>query len=251
MGNHDREPAKEDQINETKCRFRDTSKDEQRNYANHFSVGSSAFADRDATDVCSAHGDGHAQYLDERNTYADTRRRSKRGCARRPDLCGRGIKRPRLVSDMQIYDPATDSWRTGVPLPTPLADAATALVNDVLYVIGGDDSAGGSPPTNTVWAYCPGTKTWSAKTPMPTARNVAVAVVENKIICVIGGWNGILSGPGLATVESYDPATDTWTERSQLLVGKWAPSGGLFGTKARLFRNFDAVCIKQVSAKIF
>ena len=67
---------------------------------------------------------------------------------------------------------------------------------------------------------------------MPTARSVAVAVVENKIIYVIGGWNGIFSGPGLATVESYDPATETWTEESQLLVGKWAPSGGLFGTKA-------------------
>ena len=118
-----------------------------------------------------------------------------------------------------------------MPLLVPLADASAAVVNHVLYVIGGTATVGGSPVLNTVWAYSPKTKKWSAKAAMPTARDVAAVVVANNIIYVIGGWNGVFSGNGLATVESYNPATDTWTEEAPLLVGKWAPSAGRFGTK--------------------
>jgi N-acetylneuraminic acid mutarotase len=144
-----------------------------------------------------------------------------------------GSNNTAAVADTQVFDPATNVWTTGVPLPAPLSDAAAAVVNNVLYVIGGygSDASGGSPPTNTVWAYHPKTKKWSEKAAMLTARDVAAAVVANNIIYVIGGWNGVFSGNGLATVESYDPATDTWTEENPLLVGKWAPSAGVFGTE--------------------
>jgi N-acetylneuraminic acid mutarotase len=135
-----------------------------------------------------------------------------------------------FVADTQIYNPVTNSWSAGVPLPVPIGDAAAAVVNNVLYVIGGTASVTGSPVENTVWAYNPKTKTWSSKAAMPTARDVAAAVVVNNIIYVIGGWNGVFSGPGLRTVESYNPATDKWTKKARLLVGKWAPSAGAFGT---------------------
>ncbi len=136
-----------------------------------------------------------------------------------------------VVADTQVFNPTTNVWTTGVSLPTPVADAAAAVVKNILYVIGGDDSIDGSAVTNNVWAYNPKTKVWSAKAAMPTARTHAAAVVVNNIIYVIGGWNGVFSGDGLATVESYNPATNTWTEESPLLLGKWAPSAGVFGTK--------------------
>jgi N-acetylneuraminic acid mutarotase len=136
------------------------------------------------------------------------------------------------VAVTQVFNPATNVWRTGVPPPTPIGDAAAAVVDNVLYVIGGTNGN----PSNTVWAYNPKTKKWSAKAAMPTARNVAAAVVANNIIYVIGGWNGVFSGNGLATVESYNPATDMWTEENPLLVGKWAPSAGVFGTELNGYR---------------
>ena len=135
-----------------------------------------------------------------------------------------------VVADTQIYNPTTDTWRIGAPLPAPLGDAAVAVVNGILYVIGGADNSSGTAVLNTVWAYNPRTGKWSSKATMPTARTVPVAVVENGIIYVMGGWDGNFSDGGLDTVESYNPATDTWTEESPLLVGKMAPSGGLFGT---------------------
>ncbi|MGB8012848.1 MAG: kelch repeat-containing protein [Terriglobales bacterium] len=142
-----------------------------------------------------------------------------------------GFSGSAVVADTQVFNPVSNAWSTGVPLPTPVGDAAAAVVKNVLYVMGGDDSNDGSAVTNNVWAYNPKAKTWSAKAAMPTARTHAAAVVVNDIIYVIGGWNGVFSGDGLATVESYNPATDTWTEETPLLLGKWAPSVGVFGTK--------------------
>jgi len=147
-----------------------------------------------------------------------------------------GFNGSSYLPDTQIYNPATDSWSTGVPLPIPgdggVDGAAAAVVNNVLYVIGGSETLGGSPVINTVWAYSPKTKAWSSKAAMPTPRSAPAAVVVNGRIYVIGGWNGVFSGNGLATVESYNPATNTWTEESPLLVGKWMPTAGVFGTKA-------------------
>jgi N-acetylneuraminic acid mutarotase len=118
-----------------------------------------------------------------------------------------------------------------VPLPAPIGAAVSAVVKNVLYVIGGSEYRSGSPVTNTVYAYNPKTGAWSTKAPMPTPRDNIAAAVADDVIYVIGGWNGVFSGDGLNTVESYNPATNTWTEEAPLLVGKWFPSAGAFGTK--------------------
>ncbi len=39
----------------------------------------------------------------------------------------------------QIYDPETDTWSTGAPMPTPRHALGVAVVNDLLYAIGGYD----------------------------------------------------------------------------------------------------------------
>jgi hypothetical protein len=37
----------------------------------------------------------------------------------------------------QVYDPKADTWTTGSTMPTPRGDFAVAVVNDLIYVIGG------------------------------------------------------------------------------------------------------------------
>jgi len=39
----------------------------------------------------------------------------------------------------QVYDPETDTWTTGTPIPTPRWSLGVAVVNDELYAIGGYD----------------------------------------------------------------------------------------------------------------
>ena len=71
-----------------------------------------------------------------------------------------------------------DSWTNMSQMPTAVAGAKAAVVNDKIYVIGGTVN----------YEYDPVTDTWVSKQPMPTPRSdgVAVAVFENKIY-VIGG----------------------------------------------------------------
>jgi N-acetylneuraminic acid mutarotase len=130
------------------------------------------------------------------------------------------------VADVQIYNPATNAWSSGVPYPTAMSGASAAVVKNVLYVFGG--SPGGGVPLNAVWAFNPKTKTWTGLADMPTARWLTAAVVEKNIIYVIGG---VVSPSGfVATVESYNPATNTWTEEAPMLESKQGPAAGLLET---------------------
>lgn len=132
-----------------------------------------------------------------------------------------------FVADVQIYNPATNTWSTGVSYPTEVAFASAAVVKNILYVFGGTPD--GVTPSNAVRAYNPKTKTWTAMANMPTARWSTAAVVEKNIVYVIGGT--INGDPTFtATVESYNPATNTWTEESPMLVVKSQPAAGLLGT---------------------
>jgi len=129
------------------------------------------------------------------------------------------------LADTQIYNPVTNTWSSGVALPTGTAQGVAAVVKNVLYVIGG--TTDGKTQTNAAWAFNPKTKTWSAIAAMPTASADPGVAVENNIIYVIGGYG---SGLRLNTVQSYNPATGKWTTEAPLLNGKSEPSVGLVGT---------------------
>jgi uncharacterized protein (TIGR03437 family) len=109
-------------------------------------------------------------------------------------------------------------------MPTARYGQASAVVNNILYVIGGTLNGDNLP---VVEAFDPTSNTWSTKSPMPTQRASMPAVVNGGIIYVIGGVNdnGLLT-----TVESYNPATDTWAEEAPLLVGKSGVAAGLLGS---------------------
>ncbi len=141
---------------------------------------------------------------------------------------GPGVNSNGFVADVQIYDPATNTWSSGVPYPTEVAFASAAVVKNILYVFGGTPD--GMNPSNAVWAYNPKTKTWAAKAAMPTARWGTAAVIEKDIVYVIGGSINASGNGNIDTVESYNPATNTWTEESPLLVAKAAVAAGLSGT---------------------
>src|ERR1700687_326135 len=122
-------------------------------------------------------------------------------------IVGGGVTYTTYTSDVQIYNPVTNTWSTSVPFPTVSIAATGAVVKNILYIFGGSD---GVTTSNAVWAFNPTTKTWSSKTPMPTARSGAVAVVVKNIVYVINGYNNGF----LTTVESYNPLTDTWTAQA-------------------------------------
>src|SRR5579871_393412 len=89
------------------------------------------------------------------------------------------------VHDTQIYNPATNTWKVGPRLPTPLSGGASAVIKGVWYVIGG--STDGVSYTNLVWAYDLKGGKWFPRSPMPIGLHDAGAVVFDDMIYVVGG----------------------------------------------------------------
>ena len=102
---------------------------------------------------------------------------------------------------LSAYDPATDRWTTKAPMPTGRSNLGVAVVNGVLYAIGGNGPS--LVPLATVEAYDPMTNTWTSKAPMPTVRwGLEVAVVNGVIYAIGGAFSGTM-------VEAYDPSSDS------------------------------------------
>lgn len=97
----------------------------------------------------------------------------------------------------EAYDPATNTWTQGAPMPTARTAPGVGVMNGLLYAIGGLTNAGGVLASNE--AYNPATNTWTADAPMPTARFIFGVGVVNSAIYAIGGNNG----PDLATNEAF------------------------------------------------
>jgi N-acetylneuraminic acid mutarotase len=116
-------------------------------------------------------------------------------------------------SDVEAYDPVTDTWTEKAPMPTARMLLATSVVNGKIYAIGGALVAGGNC-LSTLEEYDPATDTWTTKASMPTRRTAFLAAsAVNGIIYVIGGVSGLTT---FSRVEAYDPATDTWTKRTSM-----------------------------------
>ena len=94
---------------------------------------------------------------------------------------GQGRPDPRMfivknyTSLNEVYDPATDSWTTKTPIPNATANYASAMVDDKIYVMGGEGRSGsGILYLNQV--YDAKTDAWSLAAPVPgTILNSAVA----------------------------------------------------------------------------
>jgi len=128
------------------------------------------------------------------------------------ELMGTGVIPGPDSALVDIYDPASNTWSAGVPLPTARKSPAAASVNGIIYVIGGKnlDAPGG---LSTVEAYDPATAQWTTKTPMPTPRSGAAAAVINGRICVMGGTS---VGLDLSTTECFSPTSNTWSAGSPM-----------------------------------
>ena len=129
------------------------------------------------------------------------------------------------ISDVAIYDIATDTWLTGTPLTLDgqrysLASAASAVIDGKIYVTGGihNRNQDGYNPSHTL-VYDPldgpgGNWTQLADMPGDLARNHAAGCGYNGKFYVFAGRRGPNSSRNAPIKESlvYDPAADTWTQ---------------------------------------
>jgi Kelch motif len=119
------------------------------------------------------------------------------------------------------YDPATDTWVTKTPMPTPRAFFAIAAYEGKIYCIGGQIGWRQEPAADYLWGsqetavnevYDIAEDTWSTLTPMPFSNNYLHASVINDRIYVIS--------PGACCV--YNPSNDSWSSIASMPY----PQGG-------------------------
>ena len=87
---------------------------------------------------------------------------------------------------LEVYDPRSDSWEAGTPLPKPISAYALAAFEGRLYLFGGWD---GNKTLSQVYVYDPGEDAWRPGAPMTAARRDARAVALTDKIALSGGQN--------------------------------------------------------------
>lgn len=132
---------------------------------------------------------------------------------------------------VEAYDPQTNQWTEKSPMPTPRYGMTTAVVNGLIYAIGG---WGGWPELSVVEIYDPQTDSWSTTvpgtntplSPMPTPRDdFGYGVLNGAIYAMGGDINGVGVPAGTvngvsfngtcctAVMEAYDTAGNTWASK--------------------------------------
>jgi N-acetylneuraminic acid mutarotase len=108
------------------------------------------------------------------------------------------------------YDPATDTYVLKAAVPTGRTWGTCAVVNNLIYVIGGYAYPGG--PTNINEVYNPASDTWTVKAPLPNSQYGVTR--ENP---VIGGLIYVTHGqnaPFYTDNYVYNPANNSWTRKT-------------------------------------
>ena len=126
-------------------------------------------------------------------------------------------------TEVEAYDPATDTWTAGTltPMPTARYAAGVAATGGKIYVIGGSVAFNEPDYKDVNEAYDPATDTWAARAPMPglhRAYSQAVTAPDGKIY-VIGGrlFASCFQCP-VYTVQAYDPTTDAWADKAPMPI---------------------------------
>jgi hypothetical protein len=129
-----------------------------------------------------------------------------------------------VVTLVQVYDPATDTWRQGPELPEPVHHAALVATDDALVLIGGYRTLRFDPVPD-VWILTSGRQEWVRGTDLPEARGAGAADFDGERIVYGGG----IGPDGLAD--------DVWA--LDLADGGWVPVGRLSVARDHLDATSD------------
>ncbi len=119
---------------------------------------------------------------------------------------GRTFSDRAVIRDVSIYDPNTDVWVAGTPIPRGREHAGGAVVGNRLYVTGGFTGSGDA--SSRVFIYNALEESWSSGRRMPTARGAHTVVGLGGLVYAIGGGNLALGKTNLN--EAFDPVAGEW-----------------------------------------
>jgi N-acetylneuraminic acid mutarotase len=91
----------------------------------------------------------------------------------------------RSITMNEEYDPVANRWTTRSPLPTVRSGIAAAVLDQKVFVFGGESPRG---THKEVESYDPSGNRWQRWAPMPTARHgLGVALLGRSVYVIAGG----------------------------------------------------------------
>ena len=170
-------------------------------------------------------------------------------------LVGTGDQR-QTTDEVKAYDPTQRSWSTGPRMPQGKQNAAIAIFDGKIYIIGGMTGSAGlsGSSTNAVDVFDPASGRWQVAAPMSAVRTGSKAIVVDGRIYAVGGARG---GEAIDTSEIYDPRANTWQPGPQLkarrtghcvefVAGRGLVVGGASGAETRqLIANVEELSFSR------
>ena len=138
------------------------------------------------------------------------------------------------VNTVEEYNPAKDSWRELAPMSTQRRGVGVAILNGLLYAVGGSD---GVQALHSAECYNPRTNSWSNISDLNEERSSVAVTVVGDTLYAIGGYDGIMSC--LKSVEMYDPQTDTWTYAADMNIARSMASVGVLNDHIYVIGGYD------------
>ncbi|HLY62574.1 MAG TPA: kelch repeat-containing protein [Terriglobia bacterium] len=123
---------------------------------------------------------------------------------------------------VQAYNPKSDIWSLRTPMPTARDGMAVAVLDGILYAVGGFKIPITTPggDVGTLEAYDPKSNTWASLAPMPTPRDGLALIASGGLLYAVGGFVPTRTPPyfqiEVGLVEVYDPKTNSWSTRTSM-----------------------------------
>ncbi|KAM3868261.1 kelch-like protein 22 [Diretmus argenteus] len=123
----------------------------------------------------------------------------------------------------QVFHPSWGKWRTLSPAPaSQMSNQGIAVLNNFVYLIGGDRNTTGCHAETSCWRYDPRHNSWCSVKPLQQPH-------ADHCVCVAGGHIYAIGGRDysneLDSVERYDPHANTWEYVSPLRREVYAHAG--------------------------
>ncbi len=145
----------------------------------------------------------------------------------------------RALATNEVYDPATNTWKTLQDMPTARNHGAIGVVNNKIYYLGGrvgNAFITRASNTDIVEVYDPATDQWGPLlAPMITPRSAVAWGTHNNRIYVAGGEQRTSEFQRtFRAVEAYDPAANRWTALPPMEFPRHGLAGAIINGKFHL-----------------
>ena len=164
-------------------------------------------------------------------------------------------RRPGASSQVDVYDPASDTWTRRKDMPTGVTHLNPAIDGNTIWLAGGFKGRHPGPVTDEVWKYDIAADSWTAGPPLPEPRAGGGLAIAGRKLHYFGGYKSdrdtdaadhwTLSLDGRRRPGSAKPICPTRaaTSRAAVLDGKIYALGGDHG--------HDVTQIDQPSCDVF